>query len=205
VEVPGAHPGPPADLHARTPLVRESAGPWVRFHDVRHRPLHFSRGGTSRVNDPGGEFGVLYAADGFPGAFIETFGRRLDVRSITASSLRTTGVAAVTARSPLKLIDLASTGALARLSADAQLMSGDIAVARQWSRALWQHPITADGLYYRLRHDPEQCACALFNRARKALTVQSQGTVSDRRHREALTAALDRYQFGFIQDEVGRI
>jgi hypothetical protein len=200
VQAPGRHPEPPSDLHARTPLLKESAGPWARFHAVSHAPLHFSMTATSRFNDPEGAFGVLYAADEFAGAFIETFGRRLDIRSITVSTLQTTAVAEVNASRQLKLIDLASSGGAARLSADARLMSGDIAVAQRWSRALWEHPAAADGLYYRLRHDPDQCACALFDRVRKTLAARPHGLASDRRHRHELTGALDRYQFGLIPE-----
>ncbi|ODS51867.1 MAG: hypothetical protein ABS36_19025 [Acidobacteria bacterium SCN 69-37] len=79
-------------------------------------------------------------------------------------------------------------------------MSGALVVAQRWSRALWEHPVQADGLYYRLRHDPEQCACALFDRAAHAITADRQGAVSAPRHREDLTAALDRYGFGLIPE-----
>lgn len=195
---PGGHPGPPPDLPTRTPLLKAISGPWIRFHNVDPAPIHFSRGGVSRFNDSADDFGVLYVAEDFCGAFIETFGRRLDVRSVTSSSLQSTGVAEVSARRPLKLVDLASAGGAARLSADARLMSGDIGVSQAWSRALWDHPIGADGLYYRLRHDPARCGCAIFDRARKALTVRSLGNAWRPDHRRDLTTALDMFQFGLI-------
>jgi hypothetical protein len=200
VNAPGIHPDPPSDLHRRTPLLRTSPGPWIRFHGRERPPLHFSRVRTSRFSDPAGEFGVLYAADSFMGAFIETFGRDLGVRSVTVSSLAATGVAVLRADPNLRLLDLASRGGVARLSADARLMSGDLGVAQRWSRALWAHPIQADGLYYRLRHDPDQCACALFDRAARAISVDGQGPVSAAGHRESLIAALDCYKFGLIPE-----
>jgi CHAD domain-containing protein len=79
-------------------------------------------------------------------------------------------------------------------------MSGDRVVSRRWSRALWAHPIQADSLYYRLRHDPDRCACALFDRAARAMSVQGQGPVSAAGHRESLIAALDCYKFGLIPE-----
>lgn len=158
---PGTHPDPPADLNVRTPLLLETAGPWVRFHQSHHEPLHFSRGPQSRFGDPDEEFGVLYAAEAFEGAFIETFGRQLDVRSVTASRLFSTGVARVDATRPLRLLDLAAPGGSARLSADGRLMSGPFSVAQRWARALWEHPVAADGLRYPLRHDPGRWATRL--------------------------------------------
>jgi hypothetical protein len=87
VAPPGVHPPPPADLYARTPLVHQSAGPWQRICRIDREPLHFSRGPSSRFNDAAGEFGVLYVADDAEGAFLETFGRQLDVRSVTSTAL----------------------------------------------------------------------------------------------------------------------
>lgn len=40
---------------------------------------------------------MLYAADEFAGAFIETFGRNLGLRSVTVSSLTATSVAVLRA------------------------------------------------------------------------------------------------------------
>lgn len=199
-DVPGALPDPPHDLATRAPLLRESAGPWLRCHASKHAPLHFSRNALSRFNDPEQEFGVLYAADDFEGAFIETFGRRLDVRSVTATALAHTAVTQIEAARPLRLIDLASSGGAARLSADARLTSGSVAIAQAWSRALWQHPVAADGLYYRLRHDDSRCGCAIFDRVRRVLAATKLGVASAPAHRASLIAALDTYRFGLIHE-----
>jgi hypothetical protein len=199
-DVPGALPDPPHDLDIRVPLLRQSRGPWLRCHAARHAPLHFSRNGLSRFTDPDQEFGVLYVADDFEGAFIETFGRRLDVRSVTITALSDTAVTRIDAARRLRLIDLASSGGTARLSADARVTSGSVAVAQRWARALWQHPIAADGLYYRLRHDDSRYGCAIFDRARRVLAATKLGAASAPAHRASLIAALDTYRFGLIPE-----
>lgn len=197
---PGVHPDPPPDLASRRPLLKESAGPWIRFHDSHHEPAHFSRGLWSRFNDPTATFGVLYVAADFEGAFVERCGRRLDVRSVTHSGLYATGVARLEGTRALRLIDLASSGGTARLSADARLMAGPFDVAQRWARALFQHPIAADGLCYSLRHDSGRIGYALFDRARDAVSVTRLGSVADPAHRDALVRTLDLYQFGLVSE-----
>lgn len=142
--------------------------------------------------------GVLYAADDLHGAFIETHGRNLDVRSITSTQLMTTGVARMTAPRSLRLVDLASSGGLGRLGADGRLTSADFDVAQTWSRALWTHPVQPDGLYYRLRHDQARCGCAIYDRARHAIDVRPMGTLWDPVRRAELANVLDTYGFGLI-------
>ncbi len=168
------------------------------MHSLRHGPLHFSRDPTSRFTDPLGECGVLYAAEDTHGAFIETFGRQLDVRIITSSTLMTKGLTRVDASRPLRLVDLASSGGLARLGADGRLTSGPFDVAQTWSRALWEHPADADGIYYRLRHDPARCGCAIYDRARDVLTATSAGTLWDPPRRAELGDVLDACGFALI-------
>jgi hypothetical protein len=198
VPEPGPHPGPPPDLISRAPRIREHAGPWFRLHSARHTPLHFGRQRRWRFDAPAAEFGVLYAADDLHGAFIETFGRQLDVRSITSQKLVEQRLATIESVRGLRLVDLAASGGLARLGADTRLTAGDYEVSQAWSRALWAHPVHADGLSYPLRHDPTRLGCAIFDRAAKVLTVTRQGTLWDPARRSELGGILDRYGFGLI-------
>lgn len=198
VAQPGEHPPPRPDLHLRAPLIHESAGPWLRVCRVEHDPLHFSTANVSRFNDPDGEFGVLCLAEDLGGAFIETFGRQLDVRSVTSTALATRAAWHLESGLHLRFVDLASAGGLARLSADSRLTSGGFAVAQSWVRALWQHPIQPDGIYYRLRHDPARCGYAVFDRARSHLHATPLGTVWDPSRRRALGTILDEFDFALI-------
>jgi hypothetical protein len=138
-------------------------------------------------------------ADDLHGAFIETFGRGIDVRSLTTQSLRERGIARVESSRPLKLIDLAGSGGLARIGADNRLATGDYAVSQAWSLALWRHPVQADGIYYSLRHDPARYGCAIFDRAGTALSAAPIGTWSELDTKE-LARVLDTYDVGLITD-----
>jgi hypothetical protein len=160
--------------------------------------LYFGRERRWRFDAPAGEFGVLYAADDVPGAFIETFGRQLDVRSITSQMLAEQRLARIESRRPLQLIDLAGGGGLARLGADNRLTTGDYDASQAWSHGLWGHSVQPDGLYYPLRHDPERRGCAIFDRAGEFLSATAQGTLWDRSRRSELASILDQYGFGLI-------
>jgi hypothetical protein len=194
------HPPPPPDLHARQPLLRETSQRWIRIHPRTRAAIHFGRGGLSRFDDPEGEFGVLYTAEDAHGAFIERFGRQLSVRSITATAAAAQMLSKVEPSRSLRLVDLASSGGLARLSADSRLTCGGFGPSQTWSRALWLHPVRADGIYYRLRHDNARCGCALFDRAGDAVSAAPIATLMDRSHRRRLADMLDTYGFAFLPD-----
>lgn len=195
---PGAHPQPPPDLDQRTPLIIESSGPWMRIHPLRREPIYFSLSRSSRFSDPLCQFGVLYAADDLHGAFIETHGRDLDVRSISSTRLMSAGLARIETARPLRLVDVASSGGLARLGADGRLTTGAFDVAQAWSRALWAHPVAPDGIYYRLRHDQARCGCAVYDRARGEVRVVQVESLWDPHRRADLADVLNTYGFGLI-------
>ncbi|MGE3841403.1 MAG: RES family NAD+ phosphorylase [Vicinamibacterales bacterium] len=194
----GEHPPPPRDLPTRTPLFHESSGPWLRVCRTGRDALQFSTGPVSRFNAPTREFGVLYVAEDLGGAFIETFGRQLDVRSVTSTALSGRAAWHVESEQDLRFVDLASPGGLARLGADNRLTSGEFTSAQSWARALWQHPAQPDGIYYRLRHDPARCGCAVFDRAGSHLRASSLGTLWDPSRRRELGRLLDEFGFALI-------
>jgi hypothetical protein len=196
----GVHPDPPADLDGQRPLLREVRRTWARIHRRDRDPLHFGRSRVHRFDDPVAHFGVLYLAEDAYGAFIEAFGGQLDVRTVTTAALAARALSSIEASRGLRLIDLASSGGLARLGADGRLTSGIAAVSQRWARALWRHPVGADGIYYRLRHDIARCGCAVFDRARDALGATSIGTLGDPRHRTMLGDILDTYGFSLLTD-----
>ena len=122
------------------------------------------------------------------------------MRSITPQELSARAISSVQTSRTLRLIDLASSGGLARLGADGRLTSGAAAIAQRWSRAFWEHPIQPDGVYYRLRHDLDRCGCALFDRAGDAVTASPQGTLYDPGTRANLGNILDTYGFSLLVD-----
>ena len=189
------HPEPPASFAV---LVRPLDRAWCRLHAVKHDALYFGRTPRNRFDAPAGEFGVLYVARDFHGAFVETFGHATGVRFVTSPELKTRGLARIAARRPLRLVDLRAEG-LARMGADAELTSGpDYGLARRWARAIHDHPRRPDGLMYRARHDPSRICAAIFDRAATELTTAYEGTFADAANEKLLGDILDTYRFGLL-------
>ena len=195
---PGRHPRPHADLAARNPIVREWIEPLFRIHRLIHDPLHFGKSPSNRFDAPSGEYGVLYAGVDEHAAFIETLGQGTGIRAVTAGALRERGLTRLTPSKPLKLIDLASGGGLARIGADARLIAGEHQVSREWSKALRAHPAAADGILYPARHDPARLCCALFGHCEDFLVTDELGSLGGPGLARLAGSILDHYQFGLI-------
>src|SRR4051812_46449045 len=90
---PGPHPEPPDDLHEHPlPIVAMRVGAsWSRIFMLEYPPEYFDRSDRHRFNAPSAEFGTLYAGSEDACAFIETFGRDLDLRVVTMSELSLRG------------------------------------------------------------------------------------------------------------------
>lgn len=192
---PGPHPDPPDDLHERELPLVGSRGPWFRIHRRDLDPVFFGKTGLGRFDAPDGSYGVLYAAQDFRGAFIETFGWITGINVVAPSELETRALAELKSSEELDLVDLTGKG-LALLGADARLATGDHVVSQRWSSALFGRPRSPDGLLYRARHDPEMLAVALHERVgAKGISAENLGALSDPANTALLGAAMDRYGF----------
>src|SRR5580698_9956045 len=136
---PGRHPEPPPDFHSRVLPIISLGGSFFRSHDRDRSPLNFGRTGRNRFDDPLGFYSVLYAGRDIFAAFIETFGQDTGIRTLTTEELRSRSLTEFYPADPLVLVDLASTGCLARIGADSGLFAGERAVAQRWSRAIYEH------------------------------------------------------------------
>jgi hypothetical protein len=192
------HPEPPADLNSRELLI-EIEGPLFRIHRASQDPLHFGRAARYRFDAPAGEFGVLYCAQDEWGAFIETFGQSTGISTVSVSSLTANPLAKLSLNRPLRVVDLAASGGLARAGADARLCMGPHDRARQWSLAFWGHPAHADAIAYGCRHDPPRVALAVFDRASDAVSAESAGSLILPEHQALLGQILDTYNFGLVE------
>jgi RES domain len=167
LRTPGPLPSPPARLHERDLPILELSRHWCRSHPIDLGPVYYGRSSRYRFDDPEGEYGVFYVAEDPFGAFAETFGQLMSTkvslpRMISTGALATRALSSIVPSRPLRLVDLTGPG-LARIGADARLFAGDHQKSQQWSRALREHPVKADGLYYPIRHDPSRKAAAIFN------------------------------------------
>jgi hypothetical protein len=191
-------PSPSASLSNQDlPLVTREA-PLLRIHRLECEPAFWGRTGNNRFDAPAGEYGVLYAADKFDGAFIETFGD-LSPKTVSVSSLAARGVATVEPNRTLQLVDLAGRG-LSRLGLDARICCGDnYVLSQQWSLALWAHPSAPDGIWYASRHDPSERSVALFERSSDAVAVTAAGALMDEAHKTMTARAINKYQFALLR------
>ena len=196
---PGDHPEPPADLAHRTPLVLTlPAGTRLsRVHKVGENPLFFGRTRRNRFDSPDGTYGVLYAGLDEFCAFIETFGQNTGISIVTTTALEERHLSYMTIHNPLTLIDLASSGGLARIGADGRLLTGSHEIAQRWSAALHAHPVDPRGISYPARHDVARRACALFDLPNSTFEVFDSGSLIES-HSNLLASILDTYGFGLV-------
>ena len=109
--------------------------------------------------------------------------------------------------SPLSLVDLCGPGCLARVGADGRLFAGNRAVARRWSRAIYEHPdrLKVHGILYPARHNHTRSAVALFDRD-GVPRIEVNRTVSwyspEGDMRSTLAAILDLYGFSIVETEM---
>jgi hypothetical protein len=186
-------PGTLVDLDLPTIDASES---FVRIHRLEHDPAFWGRTGNNRFDSRTGDYGVLYAAETFDGAFIETFGD-VSPRTISVNSLTVRGVASVSPQKTLRLVDLAGAG-LSQLGLDARICTDDHALSQEWSAALWAHPARPDGIWYAARHDAEQRSVALFDRAASAVVVRAIGGLMSNPQNSVTARAVDKYGFALL-------
>jgi RES domain len=199
-DFPGEHPEPPSDLSGWSPVLLKIAPGSVfsRIHNRSKGPVFFGKTGGNRFDAPDGSFGVLYVGFDEYCAFIETFGQDTGIRVVTRRALAQSHLSYLEVTEPLNLVDLGATGGLARIGADARLLSGSHAIAQRWSASLRNHPSKAAGLVYPARHDAARKACALFDLSDSVLQVTNTGSLLDPRHALLLAAILDTYDFGLV-------
>lgn len=200
-DFPGEHPEPPGDLAGRAPLVCNLVvgSVFSRIHNRNDGPVFFGRTGRHRFDSPDGSFGVLYVGFDEHCAFIETFGQSTGIRTMTRRALEQRSLSYLRTTKSLALIDLASSGGLARIGVDARLFSGSHAVARRWSASLRKHPAMPAGIVYPARHDADRKSCALFDLPNSVFSVSNAGSLLEPQHSTLLAAILDTYDFGLIE------
>ncbi|CVI62991.1 RES family NAD+ phosphorylase (plasmid) [Agrobacterium leguminum] len=169
-------PFPPLDLHGRRPnTVSLPAGSEThRFYTAIYEPIFFDRSRTGRFNAPDGSYGVLYVAKLVNGAFAETFLRSPGNTLIDGGFLKRKGYVRLKTVSSLKLIDLTGPG-LAIVGATAEIPHSGLPydAAQAWSKALFEHPVGADGIAYHARHDDTEICYAIFDRVGPAIVETS--------------------------------
>ena len=203
-DMPGEHPLPHPELHAQTPLIftLKIGDVLYRHHQSVHDPIYFGMSGNYRFDDPdcptGASFGVLYTGGDTHCCFIESCGSTTGVPAVSGAYLDAREIARLELTEELRFIDLASSGGLTRLGADARLVTGSYKVAQRWFAALRLHPSNPDGIRYLSRHDPTRVAYAIFTRPCTTFNVISLGSLTASPNRTTLNQLLRDYNVDLI-------
>jgi hypothetical protein len=169
-----------------------------RIHSKADDPVFFGKTGGNRFDSPDASFGVMYVGLDEHCAFIEVFGHNTGKNVVTRDALERRHISYLKTNRELNLVDLATSGGLARIGADAGLLSGSHEIAQRWSAALRHHPAKPDGLLYPARHDVARNACALFDLPPSAFQVTDAGSLLDPPNTHLPARILDTYDFGLI-------
>jgi len=170
---------PPAWLATRSlPLVKVPQGAhFFRVHQPAHSAVFFGpavdpvtgkrQAPTHRFDSLAGAFGVLYAAEQFEGAFVETVLRNPRLRFVSEKYVTSRAFSELACSRELKLVDLHGRG-LSRVGATNAISTGPYAPCWAWSDYLRSHRDRPDGIAYASRHNPRQICYAIFERADSA-------------------------------------
>ena len=144
-----------------------------------------------RFDAPDGEYGVLYAGADPHVAFIESFQIAGIHPVVTESKLKERTLSLIRIRGPVRLVNLAESGALTRVGGDARIFTASYTMSQRWSRAIQSHSEQPDGILYRPRHDPARLAAVFFDRIAERVAAEGLGTWLDQR--VVLADVLDTY------------
>jgi RES domain len=159
-------------LHRVVLTSRAAAGALFFGPRSGHQP-------TGRFDSPSGAFRVCYLAASPRGAFAESI-LRVATPPDAVSGLRIVAERDLALRSwartvttrDLRLADLRGGRGLAPLGATGAITMADSHVAaRALSETLHAADVLLDGIRFRVRHDPDETAVAIFDRAADALAA----------------------------------
>ena len=162
--------------------MKTLSGPLFRiYREVNKTPIFFGKTLDYRFDSASGECGVLYAAPGIDGAFVETFMQELGRTSVSLKELAERPIALIRLNRPLRFIDLCAKGGQMRLGLDGRICTGSYAVAQAWSDALRKHPANPDGILFPSRHELSLPSCAIFETAKGELDWDRWGSLDENR------------------------
>jgi len=166
---------------AKAPVARIAKGAVLhRVHgEGRAARWYGRRDGTSRWDDPDGDFGVLYLGRSPTGAFAETLLRTPADRDVLWSRAEQKRQAAFRTLEPLQVAKLHGEGLAWFGVTAAQIAEADYVVPQSLSRKI--HAVfPVDGIQYRSRFDNDELCVALFDRADAKLELLAEAEPIDK-------------------------
>jgi hypothetical protein len=192
----GRTPEPSKRFHSIKLPISEIDREWYRSHPTRRGAVYFGRKRAFRFDAPDGQYGVLYVGADPHVAFIESFQIAGLHPVVTESKLKERSLSRIRIHGPARLVNLAESGGLTRIGADARIFTAGYTVSQRWSGAIQSHPELPDGILYRPRHDPARVAAAFFDRIEDRVTAEKLGTWVDQR--TVLADVLDTYGVALV-------
>lgn len=181
------------------PLSR-TCGPFYRFHSRQHGAIYFSKRANHRWDDPLKEFGVLYAAERWDGAFVETVLHRPDQREIVRDDCVNLAVSHIRFKSELLLVDVTDQKTLRKLGVDEELTKGPYSRSQALARQIYECDERIGGILYKSKLAPPECCVALFDFPEDQITVVDLGGLFDASNHGVLATALHRFGVFLIED-----
>ena len=191
------HPLPPDDFNDKLLPTSEYSQPWYRLNPVGYdSAIYFDRSGKGRFDSPQASYGILYVGKNQRGAFIETMGRNLGIRTVSGAALMQRNLFKITSDRPLVIVDVWGVN-LTKLGVDARVSSGSYKISRAWAKAIYEHPQKVDGICYHSRHDDTEICCGLFERTATILTEENLGNLIEQ-NPKLLAQILKHYDYSLI-------
>ena len=198
---------PPSAIRWPLPIISVARGTQLFRLSLRRYPdpAYFGRGALHRFDAPDGSFGVCYLGTSLDCCLLEVLRPahhpRTTIRPLTLAQLREYCAATGAVVEPLLLAHFADDG-LARAGIDQRVTGGDdYDLSQAWSAAVHAHAGNLDGIFYPSRHHNGLYSVALFERARRKVTVAIWGTLGNRRQRRLwheTERVLARFAIGLI-------
>jgi hypothetical protein len=187
----------PARLSVQT---LRAGGTLHRAHNVSLGAIFFGPGAGNpplyRFDAPGGEYGVCYLGVDEEAAFVEgVLHRAIPRRIISAKTLASRAISAIHILDDIRAVRLYGQYLVGN-GATAAVVHGDDyrGHSQAWSKAIHDHPASADGILYTAKHDDSVMALALFERAAHKIAAGTRHALSGRDLRTL--RLLDRYGIG---------
>ena len=180
--------------------MSEAVGPWFRVHQTTKGPIYFGRGGLNRWDCPDKSYGVMYAAESWQGAFMESVLHDPKTKILLESELAKRSIAAISTSLDLRLIDLSAGETLRTLEITETETQGTYGESQAISKAVYSAGWKVHGIRYASRLDPALRCLALFDFPSAQILVRDLGPLLSSFNRNLVSSMLRVYGIKLIED-----
>jgi hypothetical protein len=181
--------------------VRELAGPWFRVHQTSKGPIYFGRSGLNRWDSPGGDYGVMYVAESWQGALMESVLHDPTTKIVLESELAKRSIGLISTSINLRVVDVSDGKTLRALKVtESETKGGAYAESQAISKGIYSAGWNVNGIRYVSRLDPSLPCLALFDFPAEQVFVQDLGNLLSSFNRNLVSSMLRDYGIRLIDD-----